>query len=108
MANNINKKKLTKNAALHEDSFGEIVKKGVKVPVAHMLVDTIKFAVLLAGLLMVNWFIRALGASGYSEERLRTFELIHYDGSITVSAVYVIELIAKAVFSSWKTVSQSE
>jgi hypothetical protein len=80
-----------------DPTFWEIVGKGVKTPVALIFVEIIKFVVVLAGLLIIYWFIKALGAAGYSEERLARFEVIHYYESLIVSIIFVFELLIKVL-----------
>jgi hypothetical protein len=91
------KKKTARDSQGRDPTFWEIVGKGVKTPVALIFVEIIKFVVVLGGLLIIYWFIKALGAAGYSEERLARFEVIHYYESLIVSIVFVFELLVKVV-----------
>jgi hypothetical protein len=99
----VNKDKKGGKSAKHfeepEPGFWQIIIRGVKKPVALMLVETTKFVVLLGCLIIINWFIKGLGAVGYSEERLQMFELIHFYGSIVASVVFVMDLLYKLFFA---------
>jgi hypothetical protein len=83
-----------------EPGFWVIIWKGVKVPAAFMLIETIKFVILLSLLIVVYWFLKGLGAAGYAEDRLQRFETIHYYASLLLSCVFVFDLFLKFIFSS--------
>jgi hypothetical protein len=87
-------------APAEEPSFLEIIRKGLKLPAAVMIVEAGKFIIILVLLILVYWFLKALGAAGYAEDRLRRFETIHYYVSLLLSCIFGLDLLLKAILST--------